>query len=126
MSEDSFSTMDALALWYYVSLRGMKELDIELSSRQTSVLMHVYLFDGPHTIKSLFDSLGMSKAAICRAIDQLSALNLLKRKKDADDKRNVFINRTTHGSVFLSDFADIILQETGVMEKKVIHNEYIS
>ena len=66
----------------------------------------------PHTIRSLAETLTISKPAICRAIDTLSALDLIRRKKDEDDRRNVFLQRTINGSVFLRDFADLIVQET--------------
>ena len=66
----------------------------------------------PHTIRSLAETLTISKPAICRAIDTLSALDLIRRKKDEQDRRNVFSQRTINGSVFLRDFADLIVQET--------------
>ncbi len=105
------STMEALDIWYKTSVKASKNLDFDLSPRQASILLHVYLKTHKHTIKSLSDELNISKAAICRAIDKLSILGFVKRKKDKADKRNVFIVRTINGSVFLSDFADIIMTE---------------
>jgi DNA-binding MarR family transcriptional regulator len=104
------STLKALHLWHDVMLSAMKDLDFDLSARQAGLIMHVYLRAGPHTVRSLAEALGMSKAAVCRAVDTLSMAKLIKRKKDESDKRNVFIQRTVHGSVFLSDFADIIMK----------------
>jgi DNA-binding MarR family transcriptional regulator len=106
------NTMDALGLWHRVNTQAMKSLSFDLSARQMAVLLSVYLQTGPHTVKSLSAQFDISKAAVCRAVDTLSAMDLLKRKKDADDKRNVFIQRTINGSVFLSDFADIIMKQT--------------
>jgi DNA-binding MarR family transcriptional regulator len=63
----------------------------------------------PHSIKSLAEDLMISKPAICRAIDALEKAKLVKRIRDRGDKRNVLINRTVKGSVYLSEFADIIL-----------------
>ena len=51
----------------------------------------------------------ISKPAICRAIDALEAARLVKRIRDRQDKRNVLIRRTAKGSVYLSEFADIIM-----------------
>jgi DNA-binding MarR family transcriptional regulator len=104
-------TMDALALWHRILSRAMKELPNDLSSRQMAVMTTVYLTEPPHTIRSLAQDLNISKPAICRAIDSLSMMGLLKRKKDETDKRNVFVQRTISGSVFLSDLGDIILSE---------------
>lgn len=103
--------MEALGFWQRVTLRTMKDMEQDLSSRQIGILLHVYLHTQQHTIKSISEQMGISKAAICRAVDALSAANLLKRKKDEQDRRNVYIQRTIQGSVFLSDFADIIAQE---------------
>lgn len=105
-------TMDALNLWHRITTRALKELPYDLSARQMAVLGTVYLTDPPHTVRNLSERLGISKPAICRAVDTLSMMELIKRKKDEEDRRNVFIQRTVSGSVFLSDFADLILAET--------------
>jgi DNA-binding MarR family transcriptional regulator len=104
------STLKALDLWYDVQVRALQSFDVDLSARQSVILMHVYVQEGPHTIRSLSEKLHISKAAVCRAVDTLSIAKLLKRKKDEKDRRNVFVQRTIQGSVFLSDFADIIMQ----------------
>lgn len=105
--------IDALNMWANILIRSSKETKYELSPRQNLVLLHIYLTEPPHSIKSLTESLGFSKAAVCRAVDYLSAQGLVKRKRDADDKRNVFINRSIAGLVYLSDLAGIIQQESG-------------
>lgn len=104
-------TLEALALWHNVLSRSLKELPYDLSSRQMAVMTTVYLTEPPHTIRNLSERLNISKPAICRAVDTLSMMGLIKRKKDEEDRRNVFIQRTVNGSVFLSDFADILMQE---------------
>ena len=121
------STLQSLGLWYDVSSTAMKDLNYELSMRQTCILLKVYLEDGPHTVKSLSAELNISKAAVCRALDKLSIAKLLKRRKDTKDRRNVFIQRTMHGSVFLSDFAEVIdasLKKKGseLTEKKAVES----
>ncbi len=105
------NTLDALGFWAKIVQRGLRELPYDLSSRQMGVMLSVYLTPPPHTIRNLSERLGVSKPAICRAVDALSAVDLIRRKKDDDDRRNVLIQRTVTGSVFLSDFADIIMQE---------------
>lgn len=111
MNKPTLSTLESLRFWHRVTVRSMKELQQDLSARQVGILLHIYLHNRQHTIKSISEQLNISKAAVCRAVDALSALNLLKRKKDEQDRRNVFIQRTIQGSVFLSDFADVIAQE---------------
>jgi len=105
-------TQDALNLWQRVITRSLKELPYDLSQRQVAVLLTVYMSPPPHTIRSLAETLDISKPAVCRAVDTLSGLDLIRRKKDEEDRRNVFLQRTINGSVFLRDFADIIVQVT--------------
>ena len=105
------TTLQTLAIWHRIVSRSLSELPHDFTTRQLSLLLSVYLQPGPHTVRSLAQSLNISKAAVCRAIDTLSEAGLVKRKKDETDRRNVFIQRTIQGSVFLSDFADILMQE---------------
>lgn len=92
-------------------LRSMRELPHDLSGRQMAIMLTVYLIPPPHTVRSLSEHLDISKPAVCRALDALSTMDLIRRKKDEDDRRNVFIQRTISGSVFLRDAADIIAHE---------------
>lgn len=101
-------TIDALNLWCGIVTKGMKETKIDLTPRQTALLLTVYLNEPPHTVKSLSSDLDISKPAVCRAIDTLIAEGFLKRKRDEQDKRNVIIQRTVKGSVYLSEMAEII------------------
>ncbi|MDX1975115.1 MAG: helix-turn-helix domain-containing protein [Rickettsiales bacterium] len=108
----SSKTIRALTFWHGVTAAALKQLPIDLSARQTAVLLNVYLLPGPHSIKNLADELMISKPAICRAIDALERAKLVRRLRDRDDRRNVLIQRTVKGTVFLSEFADIILHKS--------------
>lgn len=108
------TTQDALGLWQRVVSSSLRELPYDLSQRQTAVLLAVYMTPPPHTIRNLSSNLNVSKPAICRAVDVLSKLDLVRRKKDEDDRRNVFLQRTVNGSVFLRDFADLIVREASI------------
>ncbi len=99
---------EALRLWRTVTLENVRGREPDLTARQTAVLMTVYLTEQPHTVRGLAETLGVAKPAITRAIDTLSGHGLVKRAKDEADRRNVFIQRTVKGSVFLSDFAERI------------------
>ncbi len=80
----------------------------DLSARQMAILLTVYLSPPPHTVRGLAEQLGVTKPAITRALDTLSQLGMLKRKRDPDDKRNVLVQRTVAGSIYLGEFADLI------------------
>lgn len=113
---ESMTTQDALKLWQRVITSSLRELPYDLSQRQIGVLLTAYMTPPPHTIRSISETLNVSKPAICRAVDALSMLDLIRRKKDDDDRRNVFLQRTVNGSVFLRDFADLIIRETSAEE----------
>ncbi|MDX2072757.1 MAG: helix-turn-helix domain-containing protein [Alphaproteobacteria bacterium] len=102
-------TIRALSFWHGVTASALKQMPVDLSARQTAVLLNVYLMPGAHSIKTIADELMISKPAICRAVDALEKAKLVKRIRDRGDKRNVLLQRTVKGSVYLSEFADIIL-----------------
>jgi len=107
MSRKKFAVLD----WWRLSMVDLVRQDTpDLTSRQLSLLLTVYMTPGPHTVKGLSEVLGISKPAITRAVDRLEGLELVKRKKDEDDRRNVFIQRSVRGSVFLSDLSELISQ----------------
>lgn len=113
----SSKAMRALSFWHSVVSRGLKEMPQDLSARQMAILLHVYLLSPPHSIKSLAETLHISKPAVCRAIDVLETIKVVRRVRDKEDKRNVLIQRTVKGSVFLSEFADIILAVSRQQER---------
>src|SRR5258705_2224535 len=75
-----------------------------LPNRQMALLMLVYLTPGPHTVRGLARVLGVSKPVVTRALNTLGALGYLRRERDQDDRRNVFVVRTTNGADFLEGF----------------------
>jgi DNA-binding MarR family transcriptional regulator len=105
----SSKTMLALSFWHGVTATALQKMPVDLSSRQTAILLHIYLMPSPHSIKKLAEEIPISKPAICRAVDTLENAKLVRRIRDKNDKRNVSIQRTVKGSVYLSEFADIIL-----------------
>ena len=76
----------------------------DLTNRQMALLMLVYLTPGPHTVRGLARMLGVSKPVVTRALNTLGALGYLRRERDQDDRRNVFVVRTNDGANFLEGF----------------------
>jgi DNA-binding MarR family transcriptional regulator len=76
----------------------------DLTNRQMALLMLVYLTPGPHTGRGLARVLGVSKPVVTRALNTLGALGYLRRERDQDDRRNVFVVRTNSGADFLEGF----------------------
>ena len=109
--QEPIGTMDsreALDLWRRALTEAVRREGPDLSARQMAILLTVYLTDPPHTVRGLAAHLNISKPAVTRALDRLGRLGFARRKIDATDRRNVLVQRTVKGSVFLSEFADLV------------------
>ena len=100
--------IQALDLWRRASVTTVRRDAPDLSARQMSLLLTVYLTPPPHTVRGMAEVLNISKPAITRAIDRLTKLELVRRKEDENDRRSVLIHRTVRGSVFLNEIGEII------------------
>jgi DNA-binding MarR family transcriptional regulator len=78
-----------------------------------ALLMLVYLTPGPHTVRGLARVLGVSKPVVTRALNTLGALGYLRRERDQDDRRNVFVVRTSNGAEFLEGFKRNLRESDG-------------
>lgn len=105
---NGLSTQQVLELWRGTLVESVRRDGPDLSARQMAILLTVYLKEGPHTVRGLAETLNISKPAITRALDTLGRLDLVKRKRDDQDRRSVLVQRTVPGTVFLSDFADMM------------------
>lgn len=108
-----------LKVWREAHLQCVRSHDPDLTSRQMSVLLSVYMTDPPHTVRGLAAQLNVTKPVITRALDTMSRMGLLKRKRDEADKRSVLIQRTVKGAVFLSELSDRIV----AADKLIPHDE---
>ena len=104
----------ALGLWRKALVASVRQDAPDLSARQMALLLTVYLCNPPHTVRGLAEVLNISKPAITRALDRLSVLGFIRRKRDTDDRRNVLVQRTVAGSVYLSEFSDLVVQAGAV------------
>ena len=80
----------------------------DLTNRQMALLLHVYLHDGPHTVRQIARVLGVSKPVVTRALNRLGALGYLRRERDENDRRNIFVVPTDEGADFLDAFGRLI------------------
>ena len=102
------STGQALRLWHDVGLAQVKDDEPDLSVRQITILLSIYLEPPPHTVRALAAKLHVSKPVITRALDAMGKLELVTRKRDVKDLRNVLIQRTVKGSLFLERLGDLV------------------
>jgi DNA-binding MarR family transcriptional regulator len=104
----ALNTGQALKLWHDVALAMVRDDEPDLSVRQISILLTVYLEAPPHTVRDLARKLGVTKPVITRALDTMGKLELVDRKRDEKDKRNVLVQRTVKGALYLERLADTI------------------
>jgi DNA-binding MarR family transcriptional regulator len=94
----------SLSGWMRALIEYVRSGEPDLTNRQMALLMLVYLTPGPHTVRGLAKTLGVSKPVVTRALNTLGALGYLRRERDQDDRRNVFVVRTNDGAEFLEAF----------------------
>ncbi len=104
----NLSAAQALRLWHDVNLHMVRGEEPDLSIRQISILLTVYLEAPPHTVRDIAAKLGVTKPVITRALDSMGKLELLSRRRDQKDLRNVLIQRTLKGALYLERLADTI------------------
>jgi DNA-binding MarR family transcriptional regulator len=98
----------ALNLWRLATVASVRRDGPDLTARQMAILLTAYLTPPPHTVRGLAEAMGISKPAVTRALDRLGELGFLRRKVDETDRRSVLVQRTVKGSVFLSEFAELV------------------
>ena len=120
--------LQALDLWRNVLVSSVRQAGPDLSSRQLALLLTVYLTPPPHTVRGLASTLNISKPAISRALDRLGRLGFIRRKRDDADRRNVLVQRTVKGSVFLTEFSQLLLvsQQATMAEAGALDNRHHS
>ena len=99
---------NALTGWMRALIGYVRSGDPDLTNRQMALLMLVYLTPGPHTVRGLARVLGVSKPVVTRALNTLGTLGYLRRERDLDDRRNVFVVRTNNGADFLEGFKRLL------------------
>lgn len=99
----------ALSLWKDVLAGSVRAEGPDLSARQAAIMMRIYLEPGPHTVRGLAGALHLGKPAVSRALDALTTLDFVRRRKDERDLRNVLVQRTSAGTDYLSELGDRIL-----------------
>jgi DNA-binding MarR family transcriptional regulator len=94
----------SLSLWMRALIGYVRSGEPDLTNRQMALLMLVYLTPGPHTVRGLAKLLGVSTPVVTRALNTLGGLGYLRRERDQDDRRNIFVVRTNDGANFLEGF----------------------
>lgn len=105
----------ALQLWQQVNLDLVLKGDIDLSYRQVTILLTIYLDLPPHTVRGLAEKLNVTKPVITRALDTMGKHGLVSRVRDEDDRRNVIIERTVEGALYVEKLGDSIIDKASLL-----------
>ena len=109
-----------LSGWMRTLIDYVRSGEPDLTNRQMALLMLVYLTPGPHTVRGIASTLGVSKPVVTRALNTLGSLGYLRRERDQDDRRNIFVVRTKDGTQFLENFKRYLRASDGPATRSAI------
>ncbi|MBX6425080.1 MAG: winged helix-turn-helix transcriptional regulator [Variibacter sp.] len=98
----------ALRLLRAFAVDLVTDAEPDLSARQIAILLTIYLDPPPHTVRGLAARLSVTKPVITRALDSMGKLGLVTRRRDETDRRNVVIQRTVEGALFVEKLGDLL------------------
>ena len=103
----------ALKLMHEVALglvaRAKADVMDDFTVRQLAILFTVYLENPPHTVRGLAAKLMVTKPVITRALDSMGKHQLIARRRDEADRRNMIIQRTVKGSLYVEKLGDMVV-----------------
>ena len=88
----------------------------DFTHRQLAILLTVYLERPPHTVRGLAQKLGVTKPVITRALDAMGKQALIARRRDEADKRNVIIQRTVKGALYVEKLGDMVAHKAAELK----------
>lgn len=88
----------------------------DFTHRQLAILLTVYLERPPHTVRGLAQKLGVTKPVITRALDAMGKQALIARRRDEADMRNVIIQRTVKGALYVEKLGDMVARKAAELK----------
>ena len=80
----------------------------DFTLRQLAILLTIYLDPPPHTVRGLAKKLGVTKPVVTRALDALGKQAIIARRRDEADKRNVIVQHTVKGALYVETLGDLV------------------
>jgi hypothetical protein len=105
-----------LRLLHDVSLQLVRGGGVDLSNRQMAILLTIYLELPPHTVRGLAQKLNVTKPVITRALDAMGDMDLVARRRDPADRRNVIVQRTVQGALYLEKLGDLVVANARALQ----------
>ena len=126
IESNDVASRTALNLWRNITSQTIKSDGPDLTARQTALLLTIHLDEDKHTVRGLAKQLGLQKPAIVRALDALQSMDLIKRVRDPNDGRNIFIEPTVKGAQKLGQVATSIAQNLSILQTfgRVANNDF--
>ena len=103
----------AVALTGEAKVEGMDDFTL----RQLAILFTVYLEPPPHTVRGLAAKLCVTKPVVTRALDSMGKFQLIGRRRDEADRRNVIIQRTVKGALHVERLGDMMAAKAAQLAK---------
>jgi DNA-binding MarR family transcriptional regulator len=100
----------ALKLLHDFSYALVTDRQPDLSPRQLTILLTIYLDPPPHNVRGLARKLKVTKPVVTRALDTMGKLGLVARRRDDADRRNVVIQRTVKGALAVEQLGDLLVR----------------
>ena len=94
----------------------------DLTARQLTAFLSVYMDEHTHTVSSLAELLHISRPGVTRIMDRLVQFDLVSREEDREDRRRVLVRRTTRGTAFFRELvgiARVVAAEQGSQQAAV-------
>jgi len=91
----------------------------DLTARQLTAFLSVYMDEHTHTVSSLADLLKISRPGVTRIMDRLVQFDLVAREEDREDRRRVLVRRTARGAAFFRELVGISRQ----VSEAVVENQ---
>ena len=85
----------------------------DFTLRQLAILLTIYLDPPPHTVRGLAKKLGVTKPVVTRALDVLGKQSIIARRRDEADKRNVIVQQTVKGALYVETLGDLVVAKAG-------------
>lgn len=80
----------------------------DLTARQLTAFLTIYMDETTHTVSSLAELLHVSRPGVTRIMDRLVQFDLVAREEDREDRRRVLVRRTTRGAAFFREIVGIV------------------
>ena len=103
----AFATDPRIVVLHGTLLSLVRRDGRDLTARQLTAFLSVYMDEQTHTVSSLAELLHISRPGVTRIMDRLVQFDLVAREEDREDRRRVLVRRTTRGGAFFPELVTI-------------------